>query len=96
MKIMTTRKKAEYYCVGVRRNYEPTWRMVSKHTTRDEAQAQLDKMRGFTGNFNYDNADLRVVSRVEAKAEFGAQWEYKPIVHSSSKSQDVSGSVKKN
>lgn len=30
--------KPEYYCVGVRRDYEPTWRFVSKHATRDEAQ----------------------------------------------------------
>ncbi len=91
---MSTRSKAEYYCVGVCRNYEPVWRMVSKHATRDEAQAQLDKMRSFTGNFNYNNADLRVLSRVEAKAEFGAQWEFKPIVYTPSKSRNVSGKVK--
>jgi hypothetical protein len=92
---MSTRSKAEYYCVGVRRDYEPVWRMVSKHATQGEAQAQLDKMRAYTGIFNYDNADLRILSRVEAKVEFGAQWEYKPIGNSPSKSRNVSGSVKK-
>jgi hypothetical protein len=92
---MSTRSKAEYYCVGVRRHYEPIWRMVSKHATRDEAQVQLDKMRGFTGNFSYDNADLRILSRLEAKAEFGVQWEFKPIVYSPSKTRGGSGGVKK-
>jgi hypothetical protein len=72
-------KNAEYYCVAVRRNYEEVWRVVSKHDTRDEAQDELDKRRGYTGVFNYDNAELRVLSRSEAKAEFGADWEYKPI-----------------
>jgi hypothetical protein len=72
-------KNAEYYCVAVRRNYESIWRVVSKHDTREEAQDELDKRRAYTGIFNYDNAELRVLSRTEAKAEFGADWEYKPI-----------------
>jgi hypothetical protein len=76
----TPRKaKAEYYCVAVRRNYEENWRVVSKHTTFDEAQAELESRRGYTGAFNYDNAELRVMSRTEAKKEFGDSWEYKPI-----------------
>jgi hypothetical protein len=79
-KAKTTRKpKAEYFCVAVRRNYEPVWRVVSKHTTREEAQAELDARRGYTGAFNYDNAELRVLSRTEAKKEFGDSWEYHPI-----------------
>ncbi len=76
----TTRKaKAEYYCVAVKRNYEATWRVVSKHITREEAEAELESRRGYTGAFNYDNADLRVFSRTEAKQEFGDSWEYHPI-----------------
>jgi hypothetical protein len=77
-------KNGEYYCVAVRRNYESIWRVVSKHGTRDEAQDELNKRRGYTGIFNYDNAELRVLSRSEAKAEFGADWEYKPIGESKS------------
>lgn len=75
----SAKSKAEYYCVAVRRNYEDTWRIVSKHATRDEAQAELDTRRSYTGAFNYDNAELRILSRSEGKKEFGASWEYKPI-----------------
>jgi hypothetical protein len=75
----TSKSKVEYYCVAVRRNYEETWRIVSKHATRDEAQNELETRRSYTGAFNYDNAELRVLSRSEAKKEFGASWEYKPI-----------------
>ena len=76
---MSKKKQTEYYCVGVRRNYEDIWRIVSKHDTREEAQAELEKRRLYTGAFNYDNAELRILSRSEAKTEFGENWEYKPI-----------------
>jgi len=79
-KAKTPRKpKAEYFCVAVKRDYESMWRVVSKHATREEAQAELDSRRAFTGVFNYDNAELRVLSRTEAKKEFGDTWEYHPI-----------------
>jgi hypothetical protein len=70
---------AEYYCVAVQRDYESVWRFVSKHTTREEAEQEVEKRRGYTGAFNYDNAQLRVISRSEAKKEFGSDWEYTPI-----------------
>jgi hypothetical protein len=76
---MSKKAAAEYFCVGVRRNYEEIWRIVSKHSTRDEAEAEMAKRRAYTGAFNYDDAELRVLSRAEAKAEFGPKWEYKPI-----------------
>jgi len=82
---MAKKTNAQYYCVCVRRNYESVWRVVSKHATREEAQAELEKRRAFTGEFNYDNAELRVLSRAEAKAEFGENWEYKPIGASKAK-----------
>jgi hypothetical protein len=72
-------KQPEYYCVAVKRNYEELWRMVSKHDTREEAEAELESRRSYTGAFNYDNAELRVVSRSEARKEFGPDWEYAPI-----------------
>ena len=72
-------ESAEYFCVAVQRNYEAVWRMVSSHPTRAEAQAELDKRRAYTGAFNYDNAELRIISRSEAKKEFGKDWEYTPI-----------------
>lgn len=75
----TRKAQPEYFCVCVRRNYEDVWRAVSKHETRDEAQAELERRRGFTGVFNYDNADLQVMSRTEAQSVFGAGWDYKPI-----------------
>jgi hypothetical protein len=87
-KAKTPRKpKAEYYCVAVRRNYEEVWRMVSKHTTREEAQSELESRRAYTGAFNYDNAELRVISRSEAKKEFGESWEYHPIGDGKTKSR---------
>jgi hypothetical protein len=77
---MTTKnQRAEYFCVAVQRNYETVWRVVSKHNTREEAEAELQERRGYTGAFNYDNAELRVISRSEAKKEFGKEWEYAPI-----------------
>ncbi len=82
---MSKKGPVEYYCVGVRRNYEDIWRIVSKHDTREEAQAELEKRRMYTGAFNYDNAELRILSRSEAKKEFGPNWEYKPIGSDSKK-----------
>ena len=76
---MSKKSSLEYFCVCVKRDYEDTWRVVSKHNTQAEAQAELDKRRGYTGVFNYDNAELRVISRSQAKEEFGPRWEYKPI-----------------
>lgn len=75
----TRKQQPEYYCVCVRRNYENVWRAVSKHDTREEAQTELERRRSFTGVFNYDNADLQVMSRTEAQGVFGKGWEYKPI-----------------
>ena len=75
----SVKSKADYYCVWVRRNYETIWRAVSKHDSRDAAQAELERRRGFTGPFNYDNAELRILSRNEARKEFGKDWDYKPI-----------------
>lgn len=69
----------EYYCVAIKRNYEDTWRFVSKHTTREAAEHELAERRAYTGAFNYDNAELRVISRSEARAEFDPKWEYTPI-----------------
>ncbi len=76
---MSKKANSEYFCVAVRRNYEDIWRLVSKHRTSDEAQAELERRRSYTGAFNYDNAELQVFSRSQAKREFGADWEYKPI-----------------
>jgi hypothetical protein len=76
---MAAKRVAQYYCVAVRRNYETVWRVVSKHKTVEEAQAEVETRRSYTGVFNYDNAELRVLSRTEAKKEFGAKWEYKAI-----------------
>ena len=78
---MTMSKKTspEYFCVCVKRDYEDKWRVVSKHDTQAEAEAEIEKRRAYTGVFNYDNAQLRVISRSKAKEEFGPRWEYKPI-----------------
>ncbi len=76
---MSKKNPTNYFCIGVRRDYEDIWRMVSKHATRDEAEIELEKRRGYTGAFNYDNAELKIFSRAEGKAEFGEAWEYKPI-----------------
>lgn len=72
-------KSKDYYCVWVRRNYEEVWRAISKHDTREAAEMELERRRGFTGAFNYDNAELRILSRNEARKEFGKTWDYKPI-----------------
>jgi len=71
--------KNEYYCLAVRRDYETAWRVITKHDTLEQAEAELQERRGYTGAFNYDNAELRVLSRSEAKKEFGEDWEFAPI-----------------
>lgn len=74
-----SKQSSDYFCVAVHRNYEDNWRIVSKHATREEAEAEIEKLRSYTGVFNYDNAELRVISRAEGKKEFGKNWEYVPI-----------------
>jgi hypothetical protein len=74
-----SQQQAEYYCVAVRRNYESVWRIISKHDSLEDAQRELTERRAYTGSFNYDNAELRVISRSEGKKEFGKDWEYTPI-----------------
>jgi hypothetical protein len=76
---MAKKSAPEYYCLAVRRNYEEVWRFIGKYDTPDQAQAALDEKRAYVGAFNYDNAELRVVSRSEAKKEFGSDWEYRRI-----------------
>jgi len=73
------RTSKQYFCLAVRRHYETVWRVIAKYDTVEEAQAALEERRTYTGAFNYDNADLRVISREEAKQEFGAKWEYHAI-----------------
>ena len=74
-----TKNGIQYYCLAVRRNYETTWRFIGKYETQEQAQIALEEKRAYVGYFNYDNAELRVVSRSEAKKEFGTKWEYTPI-----------------
>lgn len=74
-----SQQQAEYYCVAVRRNYESVWRIITKHDSYEDAQRELTERRAYTGSFNYDNAELRVISRSEGKKEFGKDWEYTPI-----------------
>jgi hypothetical protein len=69
----------EYFYVAVKRNYEAIWRFVSEFPTRQDAENHMAERRSWTGAFNYDNAELRVISTSEAKAEFGATWQYRPI-----------------
>lgn len=76
---MGKKQSAVYYCLAVHRDYESKWRVISKHATVEEAQAELERRRAFTGVFNYDNAELRVLSSTDAKKEFGPKWEYRPI-----------------
>jgi hypothetical protein len=76
---MSKKSNSEYFCVAVRRNDEDIWCVVSKHNTQAETQAELEKRRDYTGAFNYDNAELQVLSHSQAKQEFGAHREYKPI-----------------
>jgi hypothetical protein len=76
---MAKRSTPEYYCLAVRRNYEEIWRFIGKYDTLEQAQAALDEKRAYVGAFNYDNAELRIISRSDAKKEFGTDWEYRRI-----------------
>jgi hypothetical protein len=86
---MPAKNKAdEYYCVAVQRDYESQWRIITKHNTPEEAQAEIDARRAYTGAFNYDNATFRIISRSQGKKEFGKKWEYTPIGARPSKSSE--------
>jgi hypothetical protein len=76
---VATKNEPQYYCIAVRRNYESIWRVIGKFDTLEAAQEAVEEKRKYTGAFNYDNAELRVLSRAEAKKEFGSSWEYTPI-----------------
>src|SRR5258708_21191101 len=78
---MTMSKKTspEYFCVCVKRDYEDKWRVVSKHDTQAEAEAEIEKRRAYTGVFNYDHAQLRVISRSKPKEDFGPRSESNPM-----------------
>jgi hypothetical protein len=69
----------EYFCLAVRREYEAVWRVIGKYETQEQAETALEEKRAYQGSFNYDNAELKVLSRAEAKKQFGATWEYTPI-----------------
>ena len=84
--IMATKTKTkvkptepEYFCLAVRRDYEKVWRVIGKYETQEQAEAALAEKRGYEGSFNYNNAELKVITRSEAKKQFGADWEYHPI-----------------
>ncbi|MBX3064547.1 MAG: hypothetical protein U0528_17280 [Anaerolineae bacterium] len=84
----------DYFCIMVKRNYEDVWRVVGKYDTREEAEQALQEKRAYTGVFNYDNADLQVISRAEGKKRFGANWEYHPIGEKPAVSHSVSKAKK--
>jgi hypothetical protein len=81
-KTKTTKVKQvepEYFCLAVRREYETVWRVIGKYETPEQAETALNEKRAYEGSFNYNNAELKVMSRTEAKQQFGATWEYHPI-----------------
>ncbi len=65
---------SEYY-IFIRRNFEATWYIASKHTSHQKAEAALAKMRSFSGMLSFSNAQLLLLSRSEAQQEFGTDWE---------------------
>lgn len=69
----------EYYCLAVKREYESVWRVIGKYDTEEQAETALEEKRAYEGSFNYHNAELKVLSRTQAKQQFGATWEYHPI-----------------
>ncbi len=69
----------QHFYLAVKRNYEDVWRVIGRYDTREEAQTLLDEKRAYVGSFNYDNAELKILSDAEAKKQFGAEWVYHPI-----------------
>lgn len=67
------------YYLAVKRNYEDVWRVIGKYDSQDQAQTVLDEKRAYSGSFNYDNAELKVLSDAEAKKLFGSEWVYHKI-----------------
>jgi hypothetical protein len=70
----TETMNSEYY-IFIRRNYEASWHVASRHTSQQKAEAALQKMRKFTGIVNFTNAQLLMLSHTEAEREFGTEWE---------------------
>ena len=69
----------QHYYLVVRRNYEDIWRVIGRYDTEEQAQTMLEEKRAYVGSFNYDNAELKVLSDPEAKKQFGTDWSYHPI-----------------
>ena len=76
---MKKQTEPQHYYLAVHRNYEDVWRVIGQFDTAEQAQTVLDEKRAYTGSFNYDNAELKVLTDVEAKKQFGADWTYHPI-----------------
>ena len=69
----------QHYYVAVKRNYEDVWRVIGKYDTLEQAEVVIAEKRAYVGSFNYDNAELKVLSYADAKKQFGAEWVYHPI-----------------
>lgn len=64
----------EYYCVLMRRPRDRHWLAIHKFETRNQAELTVSQM---AHKPLYRNGELRVISRTEAKQEFGKGWEYR-------------------
>jgi hypothetical protein len=75
----------EYYCILMRRNDE-RWTVLCYFNTRFQAEAVYKGMLSRYGRYNQSN--LRVISRTEAKSEFGNDWEYTSAARRSKSRQE--------
>lgn len=63
----------EYFCILMRRTDE-RWAVLCYFNTRFQAESVY---KGMLARYaRYNSANLRLVSRSEAKSEFGKDWEY--------------------
>jgi hypothetical protein len=69
----------KHFYLAVKRNYENVWRVIGEYDTQEQAETVLAEKRAYVGSFNYDNAELKVLTDVEARKQFGSDWVYHKI-----------------
>jgi hypothetical protein len=64
----------EYFCIFLLRLNDRRWFPLIQFDSQREAENAMFAM--FSRSSRYSKANLRVLSRSQAKNEFGREWEY--------------------
>jgi hypothetical protein len=65
----------EYYCIFLMRYNDRRWFPLIQFDSHQQAEREMTTMVKRNSQ-RYSKANLRVLSRTQAKREFGSEWEY--------------------